>query len=92
MDIKLNTHAVCEQLQEQIPDQYGVFFCNIEPVEGKEAHTFEVLIPETDAEFGLTVKANGTVEILRCNPDDPSKVLMELMIKKLLDRGFIQVH
>lgn len=92
MDIKIDTEAVCHQLQEQIPDQYAVFYCRIEPVEGKEAHTFEVLIPQTDAEFGLIVNANGTVEILRCNPDDSSKALMKIMINKLLNRGFIQVH
>ncbi len=91
MDIKIDTEAVCEQLKEEVLDQYPVLFCRIEPVAGEESHTFEVLIPETDAEFGLKINPDKTFEVVRVNPDAASKSLLEWALDYLNTRNFKRI-
>ena len=88
MDIGINTLAVCEQFQEAI--EYPVFFCNIEP-RGKHT-TVALLIPQTDAEFELTISPNKTVAIVRVVENEASRTLLAWAIKYFDERGFSLVR
>jgi len=90
MDIQINTKALCEQIQEVLLDKHPVLFIRIEPKD-TNAHTIEVLVPDTDAEFGLIIHPYKSVEVWRCNEDPASIALLDWTLEYMLTRGYQQV-
>lgn len=87
MDIGINTEAVCEQMQEELLDKYDVIFCNIE-TQGS-ACIIDAVIPKTDAEFSVCINDDQTYSIVRVNPDEESRFLLDWAKGYLHDRGFL---
>ena len=91
MDIGIDVEAICKAVIDNLPDVHPVVYVRDDLIEGEKARLLEILIPETDAEFGLKISPDKTMEVMRVKDDGPSRAILDWVLRYLVGRGFTLV-